>query len=444
MSGATSKRNLFMRTETDFTSPILSRRQVLIGGIASTFIVAGAQFGQAADSIELSILHTDPALVKELHEDIAANFVALFPNVRIRFTIVPTYDEALAQSLRDALTDNPPDIAFHGLNNISLLAERGLLTSLDRFIDKEPSWGQLGYHENLKQFCRHRSQTWGLPFALSTLICYYNQELVERVHGTNVNFPSNWDDIAHLASEIRAPSGGVHFHYQSTGNVFLFDLICSFGGQILDADHRTVLFDSPAGLKALEVLKSLGEARGGPDIGTSAARAAYAAGTLGILVDSSSALTNFLKQAEGKFTVGTARIPLPGGTDVRLPSAGSAATIMSQDVQRQELSWNYIKFATNPENQTALAKQTGYIPVNNIAISEPALLGDYYRRRPLYGPAVSMLPNLTGWRAFPGENALKIDKAIQDLARDVLTLKKEPQAALEEMAEVTRRMIGDG
>ncbi|UXN57520.1 ABC transporter substrate-binding protein [Phyllobacterium zundukense] len=425
-------------------SKSLTRRQVLSASAAGTLAFGIGKYAKAANPTQLTILYTDPALVKHIHEQIAAAFVEKNPGTQVKFNIVPTYDEALAQSLRDGMTGNAPDIAFHGLNNVGLLARRGLLADLDPLISAEHSWEALGYSEGLKDIGRADGKVWGLPFALSTLICYYNDDLVRQAGQAAGTFPSDWSGIVDLASKINASSGGMHFQYQATGNVFLFDLMCSMGTRILSEDRKEVLFDSPEGLRALQVLKKIGQSRGGNDLGSPAARQAFAAGTLGILVDSSSGLTNYLKQAGDRFSIATAAIPLPAGNHASLPSAGNAATIMTKDLEKQKLAWEYVKFASNPESQTILAKNSAYVPVNSKALTDPHLLGNYYKEKPQYETAASMLPYLTGWEAFPGPNSLRIDKEIQEQARAVLTLQREPEEALAAMAKTVRDLIAAG
>jgi multiple sugar transport system substrate-binding protein len=413
----------------------------MLATTAGALMAMSGRHAKGSPAQELTILHTDPALLKDIHERIAANFVARHPGVAIKLNIVPSYNEALTQSLRDGMTGNAPDIAFHGLNNIGLLARRGLLAGLDPFIDAETSWKDLGYSEGLKDFGRAEGWIWGLPFALSTLICYYNASLLRGAGWTGGPFPTDWPGITELAASARSQSGGIWFGYLSTGNVFLFALMCSMGAKILSEDRRTVLFDTPQGLRALEVLQKIGQCRAGTDLDTSAARHAFGAGTLGILVDSSSSLTNYLKQAGDRFEIETAAIPLPAGPHVRIPSAGNAATIMARDPEKRKLAWEYVKFATDPQSQTILAKGSAFVPVNDIALTEPGLLGNFYREKAQYQTAKSMLPNLTGWEAFPGPNSLRIDTEIQEQVRDVLVLRKQPDEALAAMAKIARNLM---
>lgn len=416
--------------------PVITRRTVLIGGAATT--ISLVHQGAYAATRELEVLYTDPQLLTQLHEQIAAKFIEKNPSVKINLRVVQNYDEALAQVLRDGLTGTLPHIAFHGLNNIGLLSRRGLLTPLDKFISREGGWDQLGYASAVNNLGKSDGQTWGVPLALSVLICMYNKQFVKEAGGDPSAFPSTWEGIISLGKSIKASSGGIYFRYESTGNVFLFSLLRSFGAKILSDDLKTIHFNSPESLSALKVLREIGEARGGADLSGSAARQAFAAGTLGILIDSSSGLANYEKQAAGRFEIGTAAIPFPGGDNARMPAAGNAGVIHTKDDQTAELAWEYLKFAANAENQMSLVASTAYVPVNTNAVAE---LEDWYRKNPSYRTAVSLLPRLVGWEAFPGENSLKIDKALSDEAQKILTLKASPEDALRAMYRAASDMM---
>ncbi|MCR9195174.1 MAG: extracellular solute-binding protein [Hyphomonas sp.] len=417
---------------------IVSRRTVLRGGAVIAATVGFATHGAFAATRELEILHTDPQLLTPFHERAAAMFVEAHPDVRVNLRVVPSYNEALAQTLRDGLIGSPAHVAFHGLNNISLLSRRGLLVQLDDLIAREPNWEEVGYAETVNNLGKADGKTWAVPLALAFIIAMYNRNLVEAAGFDPDNFPTTWDGLYDLAEAIEAPSGGVYFRYQSTGNVFLFSLFRSFGAEILSDDRQTILFNSPESLEALRVLHRIGEIRGGQDMAGSDARQAFSAGALGILIDSSSGLGNYQRQAGDRFSVGTAPMPLAAGDDARILAAGNAGVIQARDDGMTEFAWEYLKLVSEIDQQKFLVNTTGYVPVNDRAVSE---LADFYAERPAYRTAPTLLPYLTGWEAIPGPNSLRIDEAILDEAQKVVRLETSPEDALESMYQAAASMM---
>jgi multiple sugar transport system substrate-binding protein len=74
------------------------------------------------------------------------------------------------------------------------------------------------------------------------------------------------------------------------------------------------------------------------------------------------------------------------------------------------------------------------MPANELPGKDPALLGKFYEQNPNHLTTIKQLPLMTGWYAFPGENALKITDVIKDHLQTVVSRAKEPQQVLRTMA----------
>jgi multiple sugar transport system substrate-binding protein len=115
--------------------------------------------------------------------------------------------------------------------------------------------------------------------------------------------------------------------------------------------------------------------------------------------------------------------------------------ILAKDPDKQRAAWKYVQFATGPVGQTIMAKHTGYLPSNRIAIETPELLGAFYKERPNYQTSVSQVPLLAGWYAFPGTNSLKIIETIKKDLESVVTGKATAAGAMPRMASGVQRLL---
>jgi multiple sugar transport system substrate-binding protein len=100
-----------------------------------------------------------------------------------------------------------------------------------------------------------------------------------------------------------------------------------------------------------------------------------------------------------------------------------------------------VKFVTGPEGAAIMARTTGYMPPNKKA--NEVYLKDFYVQNPNHYTAVSQLPILTKWYAFPGENGLKITDVIKDHLNSVVTGARagEPDAVLADMTRDVQRLL---
>ena len=104
--------------------------------------------------------------------------------------------------------------------------------------------------------------------------------------------------------------------------------------------------------------------------------------------------------------------------------------MLAQDPEKQKLAWEYLKLASSAFGSATVVKNSGYMPVNQLAVTDPQYLGDFYRQNPNYQIAASQLPALGPWYAFPGENSVKINEVIFNNLMAAMTGKATPEEAM--------------
>ncbi len=122
------------------------------------------------------------------------------------------YEEILQRNLRDAITNNLPDVAFHGLNRQRTLEERNIPVDLKTFMDADPQTKELGFSPSLLSLGQVGGKQTGIGFSLSTPILYYNADLVKAAGGDPDKLPSTWDDVLKLAAAMHDPAKNQHRH----------------------------------------------------------------------------------------------------------------------------------------------------------------------------------------------------------------------------------------
>jgi multiple sugar transport system substrate-binding protein len=224
-----------------------------------------------------------------------------------------------------------------------------------------------------------------------------------------------------------------------SGNWLYQALAKSMGGSLASPDGCKIAFDSAAGRWGLEMLERFHK-RGMPDLGYAQGRQAFAAGRVGIYVESSSAVTLMEQNVAGKFEMITLPFPIPS-KEGRLPSGGALAMILAKDPQKQKAAWEYVKFVTGPVGQTLMAQYTGYAPGNKQALDDPQLLKGYYEAHPNHATGISLLPVSVGWDNWAGPNSVKIVSVIQDYMNDVVAGRRTAAAAMPMMVQDVQKLL---
>jgi multiple sugar transport system substrate-binding protein len=284
---------------------------------------------------------------------------------------------------------------------------------------------------------------YGLAFAVSTPIIYFNEDLVTKAGGDPAKFPTTWEGVFELAKKINALGNdnvGLFYSWAITGNWMWQAMVFSHGGRMMSEDEKTVAFDKEAGQKGIALLGRMVREVGMPDLTPEASRAAFFAGKLGIWTESTSLLRVADDGVAGKFKWRTARFPVPG-PNARLPTGGASALMFATEPAKQAAAWKFMKFITGAEGATIMVKGTGYMPPNSLPANDPAMLKPFYAEKPNHLTSLSQQPLMTAWYAFPGDNNLKIIQAIKDRLQTVIDKSAAPDAALGAMASDVTKLL---
>ena len=420
------------------------RREILLGAsagiIAATPTFRGTK-AQARDKVSLKVSYAGPTL-KIVHDEIARRFAAGNPDIAIQYTPpVRSYEELIQNVLRGSIVGDVPDIAFHTLGSMRIFEARKLAAPLNKHVMEDANFTAGGYLPSMLKMGYLNDNLFSLPFEVSAPAIFYNVDLVKRAGGDPAKLPDTWEQVISLVRKISDLGNNItggHFEYDQSGAWMLQALVMSHSGRVLNQQGTAIGFDNEVGLQAFRILRTLGE-KGLVDMSRDQARQVFSSGKLGVLVTSSSILDALEKQASGNFEVGVGAFPIPSETG-GLPAGGNAAVVHAKDPQRIAAAWEYIKFAIGPIGQAVSITNTGYLPVNGLALSQGAKENGTAKSEN-YKKSVAILPKLIAPTEFPGENAVRITKRMMEYMQIVISLKQDPEIALREMTKEINALL---
>jgi multiple sugar transport system substrate-binding protein len=210
---------------------------------------------------------------------------------------------------------------------------------------------------------------------------------------------------------------------------------------MLSADESKVAFNGPEGQKAVELIQRMVKEGGMPVFTKPAGEQAFAAGKVGFEFQTTGALVNTIKNVGTKFDLRTAKIPLIDPVNGKLPTGGNAAVILTHDQAKQDAAWKFVKFAAGPYGASVVVPGTGYVPNNELAAASPEYLGDFYKKNPLFKAALSQMPVMIPWYAFPGANGVRVTQTIVDNLSRIVDQSAQPKEALDDAASDVTSML---
>lgn len=421
------------------------RRTVLAGaGAIAGTVSLPAYLRAQSTGTELAVQYSIPVLFKDLMEQVAAAFMKEHPAIKVHLRAPEQgYEEIMQRNLRDVVTNTLPDVAFHGLNRQRTLEERQIPVDLKPFMEADPKTKELGFSPSLLSLGQVGGKQTGIGFALSTPILYFNAELVKAAGGDPAKLPTSWDDVAKLAAAIDGKGEGVRgmfFDWTITGNWSWQGLVFSHGGGMMSEDESKVTFGEAPGQKAIATLRSLVDVGKMQDIQPAVMFQDFFAGRMGISMQSTAQLARYNREIGGRFPLVCARYP-KSAPNARVPAGGNVAMIFTKDKAKQTAAWEFIKFACGPVGATMMVNATGYMPATTIPAERDDMLKGFYAKNPNHLISIGQQDIITGWYAFPGQNALKITDIINDHLQQVVNKGKTPDAVLSSMVLQVQALV---
>jgi multiple sugar transport system substrate-binding protein len=409
----------------------------------ATLAVPALVRGQGS-AVELSVAYSIPVLFKDLMEAVAREFMARHPNVKVTLRAPEDgYEQIMQRHLRDAITNTLPDVAFHGLNRQRTLAERNIPVNLKPFMTADPQTQELGFSPSLLSLGQVGPAQTGIGFSLSTPVLYFNTQMVKEAGGNPDKLPASWDEVVKLAAAMHDPAkarSGMFFDWTITGNWSWQGLVFSHGGSMLNADESRVAFGQTPGQQALRTLRRFVDEGKMADIRPETMFQDFFAGRMGISMQSTAQLGRYNREIGGRFGLKCARYPL-SAANARLPAGGNVAMMFTKDAAKQKAAWDFIKFACGPVGGTMMVKTTGYMPATTIPAQRKDMLADFYASNPNHLISIQQQDVITGWYAFPGQNALRITDVINDHLQTVVSRRDTPDAVLPKMVADVQGLI---
>lgn len=422
--------------------PIFSRRAALALP-AALAPLAAPRLSRAQGNAEITVHYAQPYIYKESYDAILAEFAKREPGIKVNFITTPNYEEGAQLLLRQAATNQLPDLSYQGFNRLRIFAERGIAQDLAPLLARDGDPAAAGYTPNLLALAHFGGMQAGLAYAASNPITYYNADLVKRAGGDPENFPKDWNGVLELAGRIdRLGDGTEGMWFTWSGDDWMYSaLLFGHGGRMLAEDERDVGFAGPEGLGALRLLDRMVKEGGMANMTAPAARQAFAAGKVGMLFQTTALVRGTLASIGENFTLRTTEMPVIDPQKGRLPTGGAAGMLTAKDPAKREAAWKFLRFSTGPEGQALMVRNTGYLPCNQIAIDDPRHLGAFYRENPLFTPAVRQLPISIPWYAFPGSNSVRVTQTMVDNLARIVEQRATPEQVQQDMAAEVRRLL---
>ncbi|MFF0457837.1 ABC transporter substrate-binding protein [Nocardia africana] len=331
-------------------------------------------------------------------------------------------------------------LALIGVNDVARYATAQRSIALDGLANAD-HFDTSQLYPGMISLGTRNGQLYAMPFAISTLILYYNADAFTKAGLDPDHPPTSFSDLRTCAKalvESRTCRYGVTFANDSDNWIFQ-NFLFSNGGSMLAADNKTPVFNQTPGVEVVKFWADLFTSGFGHTMSQTEEIAAFARGDLAMMLDSSSHVSKL--SAGNKFELRTAEVPIPDGGTRRCPAGGAYLIMLTKDNAQQQRAFGVLTELAEPASVTTLVKESGYSPVNKIAATGSQYLGEFLAKNPLYGPGTKQLDNIVSWFQWPGNNTVEIDDKLSQQISLALRGAKSPADALNAAADQAKALL---
>lgn len=359
-----------------------------LAACAGTGSAPGAGGGAEGDANRIVWWSNHPANSRDVELELIARFEEENPDLTVDLIDAGANYQEVSQQFNAALTGTDlPDLVVLSDTEWFNFALNGATANIDEIAERTGT-NLSSYIESLYNDYEHQGGHYGLPFARSTVLFYYNKDLWAQA-GLPDRGPESWEEFAEWGPQIQEVMDNGYAMGWADASSYLS---WTFHGPLwsLDGNYSedwNSRMTTPETLEAVNWFKSTVD-EGWADISTDVTNE-FATGLIGSAIQSTGDLSSILDSAN--FEVGVAMLPNPTGEGA-CPTGGAGLGIPAGiSEERQNNALRFIDFITNVPNTTYWSRETGYVPVRQGA-HEDQEHADFLEENPEFKVAIDQLP----------------------------------------------------
>ncbi len=259
----------------------------------------------------------------------------------------------------------------------------GSLVAVDDLLE-EAGIDTSGYVEALYEDYLYEGSHYGVPYARSTPLFYYNAD--HYAEAGIESPPETWEEVAEVSQQLMdagVANSAFTFPPQEEYPAWsMANLVWAYGGAWSNEWDMSPLTSA----ETIEALEFAQEATSDwATVASGSPADDFSAGATSQIVQSTGSLGGILDSAD--FEVGTAFLPGGPGGEGQTPTGGAGLMIASDSTpERQLAAAMFAAFMGSPESTATFSAATGYVPVH-----QDADMSDVYAETPQFETAVNQL-----------------------------------------------------
>jgi ABC-type glycerol-3-phosphate transport system substrate-binding protein len=422
---------------------------------ASLALVLGACGGKkegASDKVVITFWHSLVSSTAPALEELIKKFEAEHPGIQVKAQYVPTGDALIQKLVTSVQSRTAPDISWIHANFMQDLIEADAIYPMDHFLSGPDSLPRADFDDiypALIEQAKWRGILYSMPMEATALGLVCNRELLRKAGLDPDRPPKDWDELRAFARKMTVDADGDGkneqmglfipvFPYSGQWGDWMvwqwYPFLFQAGGNIIDSAQTHVMFNSPAGVRALTYWKEI-YAELGLSTFTIDYEVAFASKTLAMSLDGPWNIPRWQKIKGLDWMVA----PLPAGPSRRSTVAGGEYLAIFKQSAHPAEAWTFVKWMLRSDVQAFWSMRSGYLPVRHAVLTvkefQDYLVTDPALRAYVESMEFAQAPNPIDY------HSLKISRHLAEAIERATLGKQDPAAVLNIAAERSNTLL---
>ncbi|MDF6021513.1 extracellular solute-binding protein [Streptomyces sp. JH34] len=303
----------------------------------------------------------------KVFKKIAEGFEKKHPKVDVKYVNVP-FGEAQNKFKNAAQAGSgAPDVIRSEVAWTPEFADLGYLAPLDGTAALKDEGDFL---KQAAASTKYKGKTYAVPQVIDSMGIFYNKKMFADA---GVEPPAKIADLKTVAEKIKKKTGKTGLYLRGDDSYYFLSFLYGEGGDLVDADAKTVTVDNAAGVKAFGVVKDLvdsGTAKTDATDGWENMMQSFKNGDVAMMINGPWAVADTLtgKEFTDKANLGISTVPA-GSAGQGAPQGGHNLGVYAGS-KNLDASYAFVEYMTSVEAQAQTAGELNLLPTRTSAYSK--------------------------------------------------------------------------
>ncbi|MFF5722324.1 extracellular solute-binding protein [[Kitasatospora] papulosa] len=303
----------------------------------------------------------------KVFKKIAEGFEKKHPKVDVKYVNVP-FGEAQNKFKNAAQAGSgAPDVIRSEVAWTPEFADLGYLAPLDGTAALK---GEGDFLKQAAASTKYKGKTYAVPQVIDSMGIFYNKKMFADA---GVQPPAKIADLKTVAEKIKKKTGKTGLYLRGDDSYYFLSFLYGEGGDLVDADAKTVTVDNAAGVKAFGVVKDLvdsGTAKTDATDGWENMMQSFKNGDVAMMINGPWAVADTLtgKEFTDKANLGISTVPA-GSAGQGAPQGGHNLGVYAGS-KNLDASYAFVEYMTSVEAQAQTAGELNLLPTRTSAYSK--------------------------------------------------------------------------